>query len=95
MGSTDVGDISWIVPTTGFTTACFVPGTPGHSWQVVACGGTDFARRGMNLAAKVLAANAWDLMVDPQLITAAKEEHKERVGDLGYVTLMEEGQSPR
>jgi aminobenzoyl-glutamate utilization protein B len=94
MGSTDVGDISWVVPTTGFTTACFVPGTPGHSWQAVACGGTEIARRGMNLAAKVLAANAWDLFQDPQLIAAAKEEHLERVGELGYITLMEHGQKP-
>ena len=46
MGSTDVGDVSWVVPTTGFTTACWVPGTPGHSWQAVACGGTPIAPRG-------------------------------------------------
>ncbi|HEY2253217.1 MAG TPA: amidohydrolase, partial [Planctomycetaceae bacterium] len=39
-GSTDVGDISWIVPTTGFSTACWVPGTPPHSWQACAAGGT-------------------------------------------------------
>ncbi len=46
MGSTDVGDVSWVVPTTGFSTACWVPGTPGHSWQAVACGGTGIARKG-------------------------------------------------
>src|SRR5262249_35019966 len=46
MGSTDVGDVSWVVPTAGFTTACWVPGTPGHSWQAVACGGTSIGRQG-------------------------------------------------
>ena len=94
MGSTDVGDVSWLVPTAGFTTACFVPGTPGHSWQAVACGGTEIAHQGMNLAARVLAATAWDLYQDPRLIAAAKEERKELVGEVGYLTLMEQGQKP-
>ncbi|MBP86680.1 MAG: amidohydrolase [Planctomycetaceae bacterium] len=94
MGSTDVGDVSWVVPTAGFTTACFVPGTPGHSWQAVACGGTEIAHQGMNLAARVMAATAWDLYHDPLLLTAAKAEHKQRVGELGYATLMEQGQRP-
>ena len=58
MGSTDVGDVSWVVPVTGFTTACWVPGTPGHSWQAVACGGTTIGKKGMQLAAKALAATA-------------------------------------
>ena len=46
MGSTDVGDISWIVPTGGFTTACWAPGTSAHSWQAVACGGTTIGKKG-------------------------------------------------
>jgi len=94
MGSTDVGDVSWVVPTVGFTTSCFVPGTPGHSWQAVACGGTEIAHRGMNLAARVLAATAWDLYRDPRLLAAAKEEHQQHVREVGYVTLMEQGQKP-
>jgi hypothetical protein len=51
-----VGDVSWVVPTVGFGTACWVPGTPGHSWQAVACGGTTIGKKGMQLAAKTLAA---------------------------------------
>ena len=39
MGSTDIGDVSWLVPTAGFRTATWVPGTPAHSWQAVAAGG--------------------------------------------------------
>ena len=93
-GSTDVGDVSWVVPTTGFSTACWVPGTPGHSWQAVACGGTSIARKGMNLATRVLAANAWDLFTTPKLIEAAKAEHKRRLGDRVYKTLMLPGQKP-
>jgi aminobenzoyl-glutamate utilization protein B len=94
MGSTDVGDVSWVVPTSGFNTACFVPGVPGHSWQAVASGRSQFGRKGMNLAAKVLAATAWDLYKDPQLLKAAKEEHQRRLGQEKYQTLMQPGQKP-
>ena len=54
-GSTDVGDVSWTVPTAGFSTATWVPGTPAHSWQAVAAGGTSIGMKGMQNAAKVLA----------------------------------------
>lgn len=94
MGSTDVGDVSWVVPTSGFNTACFVPGTPGHSWQAVACGGTSLGRKGMNLAARVLATSAWDLFEDPQLLKAAHAEHRQRLGDQPYQSLMQPDQKP-
>ena len=94
MGSTDVGDVSWVVPTTGFETACWVPGTPGHSWQATACGGTSIARKGMTLAARVLAATAWDLFINPDLLAAARKEFDERRGETPYTSLMEEGQKP-
>jgi aminobenzoyl-glutamate utilization protein B len=93
-GSTDVGDVSWVVPTTGFTTACWVPGTPGHSWQAVACGGTPIARRGMLLAARVLAASAWDLYNSPETIATARAEHERRLGQEKYQTLMQPDQKP-
>lgn len=93
-GSTDVGDVSWVVPTSGFSTACFVPGVPGHSWQAVAAGGTDIGRRGMNLAAKVLAASAWDLYQQPSTLAAAKDEFQRRIRSGPYETLMEPGQKP-
>ena len=93
-GSTDVGDVSWVVPTTGFNTACWVPGTPGHSWQAVACGGTEIARRGMDLAARVLAATALDLYQSPEVLTQAKSEHSRRRGDREYESLLQPGQEP-
>jgi aminobenzoyl-glutamate utilization protein B len=92
MGSTDVGDVSWVVPTSGFTTACWAPGTPGHSWQAVACGGTSIARKGMNVAARVLAATAWDLYRSPDALTAASKEHERRLGEQKYESLMQPGQ---
>ena len=94
MGSTDVGDVSWVVPTTGFNTACFTPGIPGHSWQAVASGGNETAGKGLNLAARVIAATAWDLYKNPELIAAAKAELAQRLGNQPYKSLMLPGQKP-
>lgn len=93
-GSTDVGDVSCVVPTTGFSTVCWVPGTPGHSWQATAAGGTTIGRKGMLLAAKVLAATAYDLSTNPEAVAAAKDELARRVGAEGYQTLLVPGQKP-
>ncbi|MCE9568065.1 MAG: amidohydrolase [Planctomycetes bacterium] len=93
-GSTDVGDVSWVVPVTGFSTSCWVPGTPGHSWQAVACGGTTIGKKGMNLAARTLAATAWDLFTDPQLVKAAKVEHVKRLAGKKYAAMLEKDQPP-
>lgn len=94
MGSTDVGDVSWLIPTSGFGTACWVPGTSAHSWQAVAAGGTEIGRKGMNLAARVLAATAYDLYTQPSLIKQAKSEHDKLIGERKYQSLMIEGQKP-
>jgi aminobenzoyl-glutamate utilization protein B len=93
-GSTDVGDVSWVVPTTGFNTACFVPGTSGHSWQAVAAGNTGIGRKGMQLAARTLAASAWDLFQDPKLVAAAKAEHARRLAGKKYESLIPKDLAP-
>ncbi len=80
MGSTDVGDVSWTVPTAGFATAKWVPGTPAHSWQAVAAGGMSIGHKGMMLAAKVRAVTAQDLFIDAELIAAARAEFDSRRG---------------
>jgi aminobenzoyl-glutamate utilization protein B len=77
-GSTDVGDVSWIVPTSQFTTATYVPGTPGHSWQAVACTGSTIGRKGMIVAAKTLALSGIDLLNDPKLVEAARADFNKR-----------------
>ncbi|MBI5688515.1 MAG: amidohydrolase [Verrucomicrobia bacterium] len=79
-GSTDVGDVSWVVPTVGVRTATWAPGTPAHSWQAVACGGTSLGLKGMNVAAKTLAATMVDLFSDPAVIARAREEFERRRG---------------
>lgn len=89
MGSTDVGDISWNVPTAEFSTATWVPGTPAHSWQAIAAGGTDIGIKGLQLAAKTLALTAADFFENPQLADEAHAELIEQRGaDFKYTPLL-------
>lgn len=79
-GSTDVADVSWVVPTGGMRAATWVPGTSSHSWQAIAAGGMTIGNKGMVIAAKTLAMSAIDLFTNPQLVGAARAEYRERVG---------------
>lgn len=95
MGSTDVGDVSWNVPTVGFRTATWVPGTPAHSWQAVAAGGTSIGHKGMGLAAKLIARTAEDLITNPELIDEARQELEEKRGaDFRYEALLGDREPP-
>ena len=87
-GSTDVGDVSYAVPTVGMNAATWVPGTPAHSWQAVACGGTDIGIKGMMVAAKTMSVTAIDLYTTPALIDKAKDEFKQTKGDYQYKALL-------
>ncbi len=94
-GSTDVGDVSWVVPTAGMRAATWAPGTPGHSWQAVACGGTSIGTKGMIVAAKTLAMTAADLFTDQSLIARSWTELNQRRGDqFKYKSLVGERKPP-
>ena len=93
--STDVVDISWLVPTAGLGTATAVPGTPGHSWQNVACSGMSIGFKGMINAAKVMAMTGVDLFMDPSLIAKAKGEFEAKRGkDFKYESLIGDREPP-
>ncbi|WP_088340839.1 amidohydrolase [Robiginitalea sediminis] len=79
-GSTDVGDVSFVVPTVGMRAATWVPGTPAHSWQAVAAGGTSIGVKGMMIAAKTLAGTAIDLFQEPAILAEARKEFETRRG---------------
>ena len=79
-GSTDVGDVSWVVPTAGMRSATWVPGTSAHTWQAVAAGGTSIGTKGMMVAAKTLTLTAIDLYQKPDLIQKANTELKDKQG---------------
>lgn len=78
--STDMGDVSWRVPTVQLSAATWVPGTPAHSWQAVAAGGTSIGAKGMMVAAKTMTLTAIDLFTDPQHVVKAREEFIHRRG---------------
>jgi aminobenzoyl-glutamate utilization protein B len=80
-GSTDVGDISWLVPTAGISSATWVPGTAAHSWQAVAAGGMSIGHKGMMVAAKTMALTIMDCLVNPEMLKNAKLELLKRRGD--------------
>lgn len=93
-GSTDVGDISWYVPTGGIRTTCMAAESPGHSWQNVACIGSSIGEKGTIYAAKVLAISALDLFQQPDLIKAARAEWTEQMKGRKYTSLIPKGQKP-
>ena len=88
-GSSDVGDVSWTVPTISFGTAVFVPGSAGHSWQNVASRGSTIGTKGLLNAAKIFSLSAIELYSNPKLVEAVKAEFNERRGaDFKYVPLL-------
>lgn len=88
-GSSDVGDVSWVVPLASFGAATFVPGSPGHSWQNVAADGTTIGTKGLLVASKVFALTAVDILTDAKLLQDIKAEFRQSTGpDFKYVPLL-------
>ena len=83
-GSTDMGDVSWVVPTIELSAATWVPGTPAHSWQATAAGGMSIGAKGMMVAAKTMALTAAELFSDPAHIQKARAEFDRKVGSHVY-----------
>ncbi|MBP0617715.1 M20 family metallopeptidase [Jiella mangrovi] len=85
IGSTDVGDVSWKVPTVQARVATHAIGTPGHSWQITAQGKAGAAYKGLTWAAKVMAGTAVDLLRDPELLERAQADHRARLAKKPYI----------
>jgi aminobenzoyl-glutamate utilization protein B len=83
-GSSDVADVAWSRPTQQFSTAMFIVGAPGHSWQNTASGGTSIGHKSSLFASKVMAASVLDLLTRPELLRAAQEDWETRMRDLEY-----------
>jgi aminobenzoyl-glutamate utilization protein B len=92
--STDVGDVSWTVPTIGFTTATFVPGVAPHTWQASASAGMSIGQDGMVVASKALALTAVDLFSNPALVQAARADFDRKLTGKTYLTFIPAGQKP-
>ena len=91
-GSTDVGDVSWHVPTGGIRTACMAAESPGHCWQNVASIVSPIGEKGILYATKVLAVTTLDLLEKPEQVAAAKEDFEKRMKDRKYLSLVPAGQ---
>ncbi|MBV9499662.1 MAG: amidohydrolase [Acidobacteriaceae bacterium] len=92
--STDVGDVSWNVPTIGFTAATFVPGVAAHTWQAAACAGMSIGQKGMLVAARVLAITGADLFSNPRLIQEAEADFQRKLKGQTYKSEIPPGQKP-
>ena len=93
--SSDVGNVTWIVPTGSFRIAAFVPCSNGHSWQQTASAGSTIGTKGLLNAARVLYLTAWDLLQDPSLLEPIQKEFRERRGaDFVFEPLMGDREPP-
>jgi aminobenzoyl-glutamate utilization protein B len=90
-GSTDVGDVSWLVPMLGLTVTTAPSDTPWHAWPTVACAGMSIGHKGLVYAAKALAATMVDLYEDPKTVQAIQAEFKEKTKDVVYRSFIPEG----
>lgn len=94
IGSTDVGDVSWVVPTVQVHAPTVAIGTPFHTWQVVAQGKTSAAHKAMVQAAKAMASLGVKAMMEPELIAAAKADLTKRTARSPYVSPLPENVAP-
>jgi aminobenzoyl-glutamate utilization protein B len=93
-GSTDVADVSWLVPTLHVSVTTAPEGAPWHAWPVVACGGMSIGHKGMAQAAKVLAATMVDLYEDAALRARIQAEFKESTRGHVYKGYIPDGPPP-
>ena len=85
LGSTDVGDVSWVAPLVQADGPTVAVGTAFHTWQFTAHGKTALAKKGMAQTAKVMAATALDCFADPALVKAARADLEARTAGSPYV----------
>ncbi len=92
--SSDVGDVSWVVPTAQFTAATFAPGVGAHTWQAAAFAGSSIGRKGMVVAARTLALAAIELFETPGDLDAAKTAFEKRRAGRTWTTHIAAGSKP-
>lgn len=93
-GSTDVGDVSWVVPTLTLTVVTAPSKAPWHAWPVVATGGMSIGHKGLVLASKTLAATMVDLYEKPANVSAIRNEFMEKRGDVRFEAYLPPGPPP-
>src|SRR5579884_3792987 len=95
VASTDVGDVSWVIPTAQFNAATFAPGVGAHTWQAAACAGYSIGRKGMLVAARTLALAGVDLFQNPAEVQAARAAFEKRLAGRTWTTrIPKDGKPP-
>lgn len=87
LGSSDLSDVSYVVPTCMLFASCYPKGTPNHTWGVTACSGGSIGQKGMLYAAEVMAETGYRLASDGALLERVKESFKEALGGTVYTPL--------
>jgi len=90
-GSTDVGDVSWVVPTLHLTVVTSPKDAPWHAWPVVATAGMSIGHKGMITASQTLAATMVDLYEKPQLLRDIRAEFEKKRGNVVYKAWLPDG----
>ena len=93
-GSTDVGDVSYIVPEITLLAATAPYQAPWHSWVVVACGGMSIGHKGMLFAAKSLSTTMVDLFENEKLRLDIRKEFEQRKGQEVWKPMLPDGPPP-
>ncbi len=94
-GSDDIGDVSWVVPTVTLRYPSNVPGTPGHNWADGITMATPIAHKGVVAGAKVQAMTMLDIVLHPELVTAAWDYFKTvQTKDVKYTSFIRDGDKP-
>lgn len=93
--STDVGDVSWNIPTGEIRAAAFAPGVAPHTWQSTACAGMGIGQKGMMVAAKTMALTAIELCMNPGLVREVRQDFERRLGGRQYVSMLPAEAAPR
>ena len=93
-GSTDVGDVSWLVPEITLLVTTAPIKAPWHSWAVVACGGMSIGHKGLLFASKGLAMTMADLFQNETLRKQVRNEFEKGKGNTIYKTYIPDGPPP-
>lgn len=93
-GSSDVGDVTLVAPTTGLRFPAYVPGCTSHHWTVAASVSSSIAHKGITAGAKTAAFTAYDLLTQPTALAKIREEFKVLSRQRPYRSFLPRGAKP-
>lgn len=83
-GSSDIGDVSWLMPFSNFFTATWPIGVNAHTWQAASASGHTLGQKGMLYASKIMAGMFYDVINEAEILEKAQAEFKQRTAGRPY-----------